>query len=212
VSFALASRRWCWIGCLLAAAGSALVLGLLPVISSGEATARSHNSSKCEGKLPFEHVPRFSRAVLKIDRKWTNSHDPMPANDAKRLLRAAWSQLYEQCHGKKLSRERLSFRVHANAHQANKDSSFIAAARSPTGQHAKGMIQMIDPVFRNWRLPHHKRVYSPLDDVLAVVNIQLNARSVISVVDGHHYAHNVLDGRHHGWGFHGGDNPYRPFR
>lgn len=173
---------------------------------------RGSNHSKCEGKLPFQQLPHFSQKIRRIDSKWTNSHRPMPANDAKRLLRAAWSKLYEQCHGEKLSRERLSFRVHANAHQANKDSRFIPAARSPTGQHAKGMLQMVDEVFRHWHLPQHRNVYSPLDDVVAAVNIQLNARSVISVVDGHHYAHNVIDGRHHGWGFHGGDNPYRPFR
>jgi hypothetical protein len=96
--------------------------------------------------------------------------------------------------------------------QIGSDSGFVAAARSPTGQHAKGLLQLIDPVFEHWHAPRYDNVYHPLDDLVAAVNIQLNADTVLSVVDGHHYEHNVLDGRRSGWGLHGGDNPYKPFQ
>lgn len=170
------------------------------------------SESRCDGPYPFD-PPRFSDKVHAIDERWSGSHSPMPRADAERLLKGVWRKLYERCHGRELSRKKLRYRVAGNMRQIASDSAFIPAARSPTGQHAKGLLQLIDPVFEHWHVPRYDNVYHPLDDLIAAVNIQLNADTVISVVDeGYVYPHNVLNGRHSGWGFHGGDNPYRPFQ
>lgn len=167
--------------------------------------------SKCDPRYPYD-PPHFSHRVLKINHSWADSHTGMARSDARELVKVVWKKLYKRCHHKPLTEHQLQYRIDGNLRQIADDSGFIPAARSPTGLHAKGLLQMIDPVFGHWHVPGYKRVYHPLDDLLAAINIQLNARTVVSVVDnGYVYPHNVLNGRHHGWGFHGGDNPYKPF-
>lgn len=188
---------------ILAAAGLAV----------GPSTALAADSeSRCKPPFPFA-PPHFSDKVEALDDKWSGSHSVMPRSDARRILKAVWKKLYERCHDRELTRHQLRYRLKGNLRQIGSDSGFIPAARSPTGQHAKGLLQLIDPVFEHWQVPRYTNVYHPLDDLIAAVNIQLNADTVVSVVDeGYVYPHNVLDGRHSGWGLHGGDNPYRSFR
>jgi len=187
-----------------------LALGLIAPASAAAGGASSE--SRCDGPYPFA-PPRFSDKVHSINDRWSGSHSAMPRSDAERILKAVWRKLYRRCHHRELTRHQLRYRINGNMRQIASDSAFIPAARSPTGQHAKGLLQLIDPVFDHWHAPKYNDVYHPLDDLIAAVNIQLNADKVVSVVDeGYVYPHNVLNGRHSGWGFHGGDNPYRPFR
>ncbi len=192
--------------------GSVVAFLISVVVLITAAPAAAAGGSKCDGPLPFE-PPHFGDKVDSIDDQWSGSHSPMPRADARRMLRAVWKKLFRQCHGRELEGHRLRYRITGNLRQIASDSGYVAAARSPTGQHAKGLLQLIDPVFEHWHVPRYDNVYHPLDDLIAAVNIQLNAETVVSMVDeGYVYPHNVLNGRHAGWGFHGGDNPYRPFR
>jgi hypothetical protein len=146
-------------------------------------------------------------------RQVVGSHSAMPRSNAERILKAVWRKLYRRCHHRELSRDGLRYRINGNMRQIASDSAFIPTARSPTGQHAKGLLQLIDPVFEHWHAPKYDDVYHPLDDLIAAVDIQVNADEVVSVVDeGYVYPHNGLNGPHSGWGFYGGDNPYRLFR
>ena len=196
----------------MASTASRLIALTVAVLAMLPGSAAGRSGSKCDGPLPFE-PPRFGERVRAIDDQWSGSHSAMPRADAERMLKAAWRKLYRRCHGRDLTPYQLRHRVNGNLRQIASDSDFVAAARSPTGQHAKGLLQLIDPVFDHWQVPGYDNVYHPLDDLIAAVNIQLNADTVVSVVDeGYIYPHNVLNGRHSGWGLHGGDNPYRPFR
>ena len=183
----------------------------LAAVAPAGASHNPDNRSRCDGPYPFD-PPHFNHRVKRINHRWSNSHTGMPRAAARELVKVVWKKLYKRCHHRELTRHQLRYRIDGNLRQIGDDSGFIPAARSPTGQHAKGLLQIIDPTFAHWQIPGHEHVYHPLDDIMAAVNIQLNAHVVISVVDGHHYRHNVLDGRHHGWGLHGGDNPYDPFR
>ena len=196
------------------AAAGLLAVGLGALALGSSAALAGHDpslASRCDPPYPFD-PPHFSKKVRRINHTWSNSHKPIPRGDAREIVKVVWKKLYKRCHHRSLTKHQVQYRIDGNLRQIGDDSGFIPAARSPTGQHAKGLVQLIDPVFASWQVPGFNHVYHPLDDVLAAVNIQLNAHDVISVYDGHHYAHNVLDGRHHGWGFHGGDNPYKPFR
>jgi len=197
-----------------AIAFSGLSLSLVAVLlafGASSAFASGSSESKCDPPFPFQ-PPRFSDKVHSTNDEWKGSHAVMPRSEARVILKAVWKKLYKRCHDRELTRRQLRHRLEGNLRQIDSDSGFVPAARSPTGQHAKGLLQMIDPVFENWHVPKHDDVYHPLDNLIAAVNIQLNADKVVSVVDeGYVYPNNVLNGRHGGWGLHGGDNPYRPF-
>jgi hypothetical protein len=149
--------------------------------------------------------PHISKPIKKIGRQYAGSQSPMPRHKVRRILKVVWRHF---CCKRKHSK--LRHRVIRNMRQIRKDSSFRPGARSPTGQHAKGLLQMQKPVFEKWSVPGYTRVTNPVHDILAAVNIQDHARTVVSVSEpGYVYPHNILNGRHGGWGLHGGDNPYR---
>jgi hypothetical protein len=189
-------------------------VAVLSGTSSSGSRAASHASAfNCAvSGVPLKPPP-LPRAIVRIGKDYRGSQATMPKSKIRRTLAVVWHRLYNQCNHQKLSHRKLRYRISGNLRQIESDSGFRPAARSPIGQHAEGLFQLIDPVFRHWHLPGHKSVVNPVDDILASVNIQLEADTVVSVYEpGYVFPHNVLNGRHRGWGFHGGDNPYRPFR
>jgi hypothetical protein len=197
----------------------ALIAGLVALSVGGAGTvgvsqtAASHGAkvdSPCHGPFPLK-PPHFNRHQRKVDDRWAGSNSPMARDDARYLLRAVWNKLYKRCNRRPLTGHRLHYRVSGNMRQIADDSGFVPAAVSPVGNHNKGLLQINDHGFRVWSIPGHHDVFHPLDDLMAAVNIQLNC-DTLSVVDGFHYRHDVLDGRHGGWGAHCGDNPWHPFR
>src|SRR6266550_3746252 len=175
----------------------ALALAALPAAanpSSSAASVRGASAGKCKPSRTPVPPPQLPRSIVRLGAHYAGSHARMPRAPVKRILAVVWRRLYHKCHHHKISRSRLRYRVSGNLRQIGRDSGFIPAARSPTGQHAKGLLQLIKPVFAAWRIPHHRHVTNPLDDILAGVNIQLHADRVVSVHErGYTYPHNVLN-------------------
>ncbi len=194
----------------------ALALVALPGAASGSdpvSSGHAKASGKCKPSSTPLTPPTLPRKIIRLGDSYAGSQSPMPKSKVKRILAVVWGHLYKKCHHRKITRSALRYRVSGNLNQIKHDSGFIPAARSPTGEHAEGLLQMIKPVFRKWHIPGYRRVTNPVDDILAGVNIQLNADKVVSVTEpGYVFPHNVLNGRHGGWGLQGGDNPYHPFR
>jgi len=193
------------IAALVLLAGATVAAGGAP-----SAFGKSSLQSRCDGPFPLK-PPKFNRSEREVNHRLAGSQQPMSRGDAHLLVRAVWNKLYKRCHHKHLTPHQLQYRVAGNLRQIQDDSGFVPAAVSPVGAHNKGLLQLNDQAFKNWSIPGYHDVFHPLDDLMAAVNIQLNA-DTLSVIDGYHYRHDVLDGRHHGWGAHGGDNPWHPFR
>jgi hypothetical protein len=186
----------------------ASVAGAAGVSDAAAPSARI--DSPCHGPFPLK-PPHFNRHQRHVDDRWAGSTSPMARDDIRLLLRAVWSKLYKRCHRRALTSYGVHYRVRRNLRQIASDSGYVPAAVSPVGNHNKGLLQINDHGFRVWSIPGHHDVFHPLDDLMAAVNIQLNC-DTLSVVDGFHYRHDILDGRHGGWGAHCGDNPWHPFR
>lgn len=187
----------------------ALVFVLAFVIFSG-GTAEA-KQKKCP------NLALVPASVKKFNNAYARKHGPtrkrgvsIGATKTKTILYYAWRSFG---YSKKVSGKRAIL----NARQARIESGYranqiqTALGINKKGSRAGGLFQFISPTFNDWKVRGYTNRFAPLDNSLAAVNAQINAKYLYTTgtVDNKGARKiNILAGQG-GWAPSGGSNPCR---